>query len=378
MSIIVEEDIFEIRNLQIPVRYLTIDAGRSFSCNAGRCGLCCITEKPPKIRRVSFEEFDRCSELILSKRECGIYSKRPDPCKIYPFMVTTTKNHILVSPNFSCPFISNDTPKFGIKEFKNLIKDNSLENMIYDVYRSGLSLYSTLESSVDEVMQIDHAHAHFPPTRDQILQALKKSLNGLLDDPLNHFKRFAPAFTYEVLSACEFVPESFKDEYLKGVWELNKSDILKTVAKACETKSLYIKPNDDGGPSLVSYLAVGDKVEMRDISANKKYIIELGKSENPFYLAEGGKSLLQDYLDLFLKRDYFLGFNRGMFNPFYRSEIMLSNPFFNFKNALGSFIQLIIGGMVLLSRRDRTDTLDTNQIREVMSFADSRGYMMFF
>ena len=204
MVVITEESNLSVEGVDIPLRYLTISSGGGFSCEAGSCGLCCIAESYTK--GIPYKELSRCSEFNLNTKKCRSYPRRLDQCKIYPFMHGTTKDsYLLISPNFNCPHISNDERHFGISEFKEMIIENNLDKPILADYNDDLKRYSLLEMTLDQPLPTNFRGYYFPPNLDQVQQVLKKSLKGILENPVENFKKFFINFSLGVFSLCEYI-----------------------------------------------------------------------------------------------------------------------------------------------------------------------------
>ena len=64
-----------------------------------------------------------CRFLNGSDNTCGIYTKRPLECSLYPFILSKTPDAIKVYVHLSCPFVQDHLPQADYEAYVLYLKD---------------------------------------------------------------------------------------------------------------------------------------------------------------------------------------------------------------------------------------------------------------
>ena len=64
-----------------------------------------------------------CKFLNGSDNTCGIYTKRPFECTLYPFIISQTSDAVRVYVHLSCPYVQDHLPHTGFDAYVAYLKD---------------------------------------------------------------------------------------------------------------------------------------------------------------------------------------------------------------------------------------------------------------
>lgn len=76
------------------------------------------------IKTVKVEGQNRCAFLNLGNNKCGVYSGRPFECRLYPFLLTRSKENgrISVSVHLSCSYVQESRYSSEFEKYVGVLK----------------------------------------------------------------------------------------------------------------------------------------------------------------------------------------------------------------------------------------------------------------
>lgn len=118
---------FKIRTqfFTFPAILFTPTWAKGYKCEAGICGLCCLTAKPPKnVPQQPIAQLDRsiCAHYDVKRKLCKKHTERPSVCRAYPFLFGVEDGKILISTSLECPTTSTESniePKVLLETFES-------------------------------------------------------------------------------------------------------------------------------------------------------------------------------------------------------------------------------------------------------------------
>jgi hypothetical protein len=64
-----------------------------------------------------------CGFLNGADNTCGIYTKRPFECSLYPFIISKTPDAVKVYAHLSCPYVQDHLPRAGFDAYAAYLKE---------------------------------------------------------------------------------------------------------------------------------------------------------------------------------------------------------------------------------------------------------------
>jgi hypothetical protein len=293
-----------------------------WKCDWKNCGWCCVTEM------TDYHNKNKCSNFDIKKKECRIYKNRLVDCKIYPFMIITTNDGIVLSPSLNCPYVLS-----SIKMAPLVIEDILVEKQVRDQIWS----FSDIHRKVLSKLNILYTNTDFNNT--QQTNDLLKSLTCIKQ--LEDLKKF--------------------------IFNYYPFDIMESIKRYSKPGS-YIKPNysPDGIPTpIFMNIRVTKKDHIFFKNNNINIIKEIIVPENISF---------NDKAQITFKQYIELNINRHLeFSSLFIRQIQ--DPDSNPKNAYMEtwilILYLLYTHLILIALREKVYVVDYPMMREALSITDS-------
>jgi hypothetical protein len=147
-----------------PANLIAPTWAKGYKCEAGKCGLCCLTAAPKNFPLQPFPQLDRsiCAHYDVKRKLCKKHTERSPWCEAYPFLFGVEDGQVLISTCLECPTTSREStiePKVLPETFETpyFSRQLTLMNDCYEhavlsphLWRSADHLWHTLTKRIQD------------------------------------------------------------------------------------------------------------------------------------------------------------------------------------------------------------------------------------
>ncbi|PVX26103.1 MAG: hypothetical protein CW691_02460 [Candidatus Bathyarchaeum sp.] len=321
-------------------RVVTPKWSKGFECTPQTCGLCCISELPNNMPTKDFKPFNCriCCKYNTENKMCKAYDKRPWGCKTYPFLFGFENGTLIISPSLECPATNEEEMNFeAIKEsFSESQVAKSLEEqelIFYKVkgskiWKNADKFWLKLSNEISDVLNLS---PNFP--------VMENAKSLILEVHNNYYNIKSPMPKHPHMNVI-------------------LSDMLKN-------KGGIATNFDSNNPYYVRVKKGRARIISLELNSNKIEETYVGFPDKPLELEMdiGALKILKDYVKLLMKRPFLALSTISLgIAPRYISTFAISN-------LMGAFVNLEAGA-TFYACKNEVNKLDSNAIREIISFAD--------
>jgi len=315
---------------------------KGYKCEPGKCGLCCLTAKPPKnVPQQPIAQLDRtiCAHYDIKQKLCKKHTERPSVCKAYPFIFGVEDGKILISTSLECPTTNRKTsiePKILQEIFENPVysRQLTLMNDCYEhtilspsLWRDANHIQHTLTKQFQDFFSRKTEFPFLSEFQDTITNIITKSFRTKIKIPPTPPIAKLVSRQAGIYIATRF--ESYNICWLK----VNGSKTTMTLFDE------NLKPKKT--------------VKMK--TPTKSLNLEIERSAH---------KLLNDYVSLICNR------------PFLSLAAIISTtikprpaPMYLLRTLASSFLPIEVGA-TLIATRDKLKAIDRDTMREIISFCE--------
>jgi len=335
------EDTFLVHG-RLPIRFIAPAWAKGFKCLEGNCGLCCVTDPPPNMRKMRIDTLENsiCGVYVTKSRRCKKYQDRPIGCLKYPFMIGIEPPGLSLSVCLSCP--STNSQDYTVREsVEQMFLNKSVTEYVMslahcynsaasrpEIWRNAVDSWKAIGDAVRECVVNDASFPLRPRIQDVSIKTVAHLL-GISEPPMTH-----PPLR-------EALRTKFSGIYIATRFHSNRLCSVRTIGR----KTRITLFDSDFGV-----------VKDTGMEAPTSPIFKKMNAE--------ARNLLRDYVDFLVKRPftslaaYTSAFVNGLIVPF---------------NILSEFIgnfEVLDAGATLIAMRDDLIEIDAESFREIISFSD--------
>ena len=105
--------------------------------------------KPFKLAVSIFADF-----LIREDNTCGIYTKRPFECSLYPFILSQTPDAVKVYVHLSCPYVQDHLSRAGFDAYVAYLKEFFRREDIREFLSRNKAMFHDYSSYAPELLHL--------------------------------------------------------------------------------------------------------------------------------------------------------------------------------------------------------------------------------
>jgi len=330
------------KHATFPIRFYAPAWAKGYKCEPGKCGLCCIVQRPEKVPNQFLDVFPKliCGHYDLEKKKCSRHLRRRFGCRVFPLIFGVEEGVVVTSTMLGCP-ATNSNLEVDPRVLVGALSDPYILRAIVEMdilYKEAKSNELWKEADRFWVSLSDKVRSFFDRKKSfPFVSELKDLVFEAADDFLD-----IPKLKRE----HDELPS-----WKKLVFNVARGYIA-TRFESCRV--YYIKVRGQETTIISTDSQLQDRSEI-------KFKTPEGPSE--LELDDGAHDLFSDYVSLMFKRP-FLSLAatclelRSRHVPIYLSELLV-----------GSLVSLEIGAAVI-SGRDELTRVDRDTMREIISFSE--------
>ncbi len=325
-----------------PATFIAPTWAKGYKCEAGICGLCCLTASPGNFPHRPFAKLDRsiCAHYDVKRRLCKKHSERHPVCKMYPFLFGVEDGQVLISTCLECPATnreSNIEPKVLLEVFESpdfsqqlILMNDYYEHAILSPYIWGGAdhIWHTLTKQIQDFFS---RKTEFP-----FLSEFRNILVNTVTD--------SPGIT-------------------------SKIPPIPPIAKLASRAEHYIATKfESSGICLVKANGPKTMIVLFDENLKRKKAVKMKTPTKSLDLKieRAAHKLFNDYVSLICNRP-FLSLATRMTTTI---KPHIPVPIYLLNALAGSFVPLEIGA-TLIATRDKLKAIDRDTMREIISLCEA-------
>lgn len=318
-----------------------------YGCRKGLCGLCCLTQSPTGVSSSHNANLDKavCRFYNSEMRTCRKYLDRPTVCRKYPFAFGVENDRILISVSLECPGTNSKTVIDTDAVSSMLCEEptNAIIAFMDSQYRSAVSTPSIWRDA------------------DQVWTELSRRVKEYFSKKTS-------------LPCLQEVIQLTVDTVWKAAGEEPPRIPPYPVAIATKnTEGLYIATRFETH-TLGLVKVIGSKTKISLLDEKWREITKITiKTPTEFLSLEMDKdaqNMIRDYVSFLCNRPFLSLASIRSASEHVPVPICLQKVF------AGVFVPLEVGAS-LVAHRDRLESLDSNAMREIISFAEGHNHSIF-
>lgn len=318
-----------------------------YVCPKGLCGLCCLTQSPTGVSSSHNANLDKavCRSYNSEIRTCRKYLDRPTVCRKYPFAFGVENDRILISVSLECPGTNSKTDIDTDAVSSMLCEEptNAIITFMDSQYRSAVSTPGIWRDA------------------GQVWTELSR--------------RVQEYFSKKTSLPCLQEVQQLTVDTVWGVAGEEPPEVppcsVGTVTK--NTQGLYIATRfETHALGLVKVIGSKTKISLLDEKWREINKITI-KTPTEFLSLEMDKdaqSMIRDYVSFLCNRPFLSLASIRSVSEHVPVPIILQRAF------AGVFAPLEAGA-TLVAHRDHLESLDSNAMREIISFAEGNNHSIF-